>query len=95
MESSFRVLINLTHDSLPWCRAVLEDPLALLTVIRSVVICHRERASSSVKRENTDELDENDIVAQLLDRMCLALGVLTNCIQNDRTAHISLRDLSK
>ncbi|TCD68737.1 hypothetical protein EIP91_009883 [Steccherinum ochraceum] len=92
MESSLRVLINLTHDSVPWSQVVTEDPLAMPTFVRILVTSHRERMALTVKKEE-DEMDENDITAQLLDRLCLALGLITNLIQNDRTAHVALKEL--
>ena len=72
----------------------MEDPLAMFTFIRLLVISHRERMAFAVKKED-DDVDESDMTAQLLDRLCLALGVVTNLIQNDRTAHVALQTLRK
>lgn len=98
METALRVLINLTHDNVQWCQSVMEDPIALLTLVRVVTMSHAERMILDGQRGNeatTVDLGEDDLAAQSLDRLCLALGVLTNWIQNDRTAHISLQELSE
>lgn len=95
MESAFRLLITLTHDNLLWCQVVVEDPVALFVLIRTVVASHRERMTLTIKKEDADESDESDETAQLLDRLCLSLGVLTNLIQNDPTSRDSLQDLGE
>ncbi|KAJ3558253.1 hypothetical protein NM688_g1032 [Phlebia brevispora] len=101
MQSAIRVLINLTHDSLPWCEAVLEEPSAITTVVRLIITAQVQRqridTAVKVKRESQDtilsqdslqaagemgeDVAEDDTSAQLLDRLCLALGLLTNLVQ--------------
>ncbi|KAH8083331.1 hypothetical protein BXZ70DRAFT_900832 [Cristinia sonorae] len=90
MDSALRVLISLTHDSAQWSHIIAEEPSALLTLMRIVVTSHRQRMISLAKKESQDESETS---AQLLDRLCLALGVLTNLIQNDRTAATLLQEL--
>ncbi|KAI0764887.1 hypothetical protein C8Q74DRAFT_1204781 [Fomes fomentarius] len=82
IESALRVLINLTHDDSLWSQAVLEDALALPAIMRLVVTAQRQRQMLE-KRADTDEADVDDaeIAAHCLDRMCLALGLLTNLVQ--------------
>lgn len=98
LESALRVLINLTHDNLPWCQALLDEPFALLTIVRLVVTAQPQpvEASEKVKRENDDdtevEEDSGDDVTPLLDRLCLALGVLTNIVQVSHEAKEMTRD---
>lgn len=121
MESALRVLINLTHDSLPWCEAILREPMALPLVVRLIVFAQRQRQQSSlsndasnktaqrlsdaaVKNESSEAdgdfemretLDEDDRGAGLLDRLCLALGLLTNLVQGAPEAKDLLRDARK
>lgn len=97
METALKVLITLTHDDIQWCQSVMEDPIALLTLVRIVTMSHAERMIFNSQKENeaTVDLGEDDLAAQSLDRLCLALGVLTNWIQNDRAAHPSLQELSE
>lgn len=82
IESALRVLINLTHDDSLWSQAVLEDVLALPVIMRLVVTAQRQRQMLE-KRVDTDEADADDAetAAHCLDRMCLALGLLTNLVQ--------------
>lgn len=90
-----RVLINLTHDDLEWCQAVLGEQSSLLVIMRLIVISHRQRA---IKCEDEDELQATDIgdgVASSLDRMCLALGVLTNLVQVSHEAKERTRETRK
>ncbi|KAI0937575.1 hypothetical protein AcV7_003573 [Taiwanofungus camphoratus] len=92
IESVLRVLINLTHDDLEWCQAVLGEQSSLLVIMRLIVISHRQRA---IKCEDEDELQATDIgdgVASSLDRMCLALGVLTNLVQVSHEAKERTRE---
>lgn len=82
------MLINLTHYDLPWCQAVLDDPSSLLTIIRLVVMAQR-RPVEVVKDSTTedgsevanDQEDYSDDAVPSLDRLCLALGLLTNLVQ--------------
>lgn len=82
MESALRVLINLTHEDLPWCRAVLDDDLSIPAVMYLVVMAQRQRRLLE-KRVDAEEADSEDAenAARSLDRLCLALGLLTNLVQ--------------
>ncbi|KAI0826539.1 hypothetical protein BC628DRAFT_1320044 [Trametes gibbosa] len=82
MESTLRVLINLTHDDLLWCEAVLKNELSMTAVMHLIVMAQRQRRMLE-KQTETDEGDDGDgdNAARCLDRMCLALGLLTNLVQ--------------
>ncbi|RPD65599.1 hypothetical protein L226DRAFT_543211 [Lentinus tigrinus ALCF2SS1-7] len=82
IESSLRVLINLTHEDLPWCRALLEDDFTMPAIVNLIIMAQRQRRMLE-KRTNADEadLEEVDNAAHCLDRLCLALGLLTNLVQ--------------
>ncbi|KAI0646376.1 hypothetical protein C8Q79DRAFT_909710 [Trametes meyenii] len=82
IESALRVLINLTHDDLPWCQAVLDNELSMSTIMRLIVMAQRQRRMFE-KRAEAEDIDDEDAdnAARCLDRMCLALGLLTNLVQ--------------
>ena len=70
-------------------------------IIRLIALSQAQRqireSNLNVKREdeggNEPDLDaEDDKSAQLLDRLCLALGLLTNLVQNVPEAKSSIRD---
>ncbi|OCH93315.1 hypothetical protein OBBRIDRAFT_725065 [Obba rivulosa] len=94
METTLRVLINLTHDDLEWCRAVLSEPSAVLTIVRIIVMCQRQRTEATLEKDpDADkELAGDDGSAPSLDRLCLALGLLTNLVQVAHEAKPLTRD---
>jgi hypothetical protein len=90
---ALRVLVSLTHANERWCSKVLRHELTVGFVMRVIVRADRQRglfhkgkgkAMSIVKNEEDTE-DEVDVMiddaAQTLDRLCLALGLLTNLVQ--------------
>ncbi|KAI1798133.1 hypothetical protein LXA43DRAFT_875771 [Ganoderma leucocontextum] len=81
-ETVLRVLINLTHEDLPWCRAVLDDDLSMPAIMHIIVTAQRQRRLLE-KRVDADEGDSDhaETAARSLDRLCLALGLLTNLVQ--------------
>ncbi|CCM05861.1 uncharacterized protein FIBRA_08097 [Fibroporia radiculosa] len=88
MESTLRVLINLTHDDLSWCQAVLQEPSAVPTIMRLIVLSHWQRIDALGDRKHRGgsynaniEGEQIDRAAPALDRLCLALGLLTNLVQ--------------
>ncbi|CAL1709185.1 unnamed protein product [Somion occarium] len=96
MESLFRVLINLTDDNFEWCQKILEDSMAIKAVVRIVMMSHRQHMALAMKKEADELQDEDaeaDTAAQLLDRLCLALGLLTNLVQVSDAAKVALRDI--
>lgn len=82
VESALRVLINLTHEDLPWCGAVLDDDLSMPAIMHLIVTAQRERRLLE-KRVDADESDADyaETAARSLDRLCLGLGLLTNLVQ--------------
>ncbi|KZT10474.1 uncharacterized protein LAESUDRAFT_644492 [Laetiporus sulphureus 93-53] len=94
LESVLRVLINMTHDDLPWCQKLLSEPLTLPTIIRLITMSHRDYVGtmSNVKREaGADDVEDHGNVSSSLDRLCLALGLLTNLIQECQEVKDALR----
>ncbi|KAI0360602.1 hypothetical protein OH77DRAFT_1493053 [Trametes cingulata] len=93
MESALRVLINLTHDDVPWCEAVLEDSLSMAAIMHLIVMAQRQRRSIEKRLEAEEAEDEDgDDAARCLDRMCLALGLLTNLVQATPDAKAIISD---
>lgn len=72
----------MTHEDLPWCRALLEDDLSMPAVVNLVIMAQRRRRMLE-KRADADEAESEDAddAAHCLDRLCLALGLLTNLVQ--------------
>ena len=81
-ESALRVLINLTHGHERWCSAVLDDERSI-PVIMHVIISAQQKRRIYSKKLDSEEADPEDIedAARSLDRLCLALGLLTNLVQ--------------
>ncbi|KAI0659223.1 hypothetical protein C8Q70DRAFT_915843 [Cubamyces menziesii] len=93
IETALRVLINLTHDDVPWCEAVLDEELSISAIMHLVVMAQRQRRLLE-KRLNADEADEDidEDASRWLDRMCLALGLLTNLVQAVPDARVAIGD---
>jgi len=87
-EIAFRVMLSLTQDDAAWCQTLLEDALTLPFIMRTIMKSHAQRCSALSDRRVTGATiqaeDDND--AQILDRLCLALGLLTNLVQGSDTA---------
>lgn len=85
LESGLRVLISLTHDNPAWCEGVLESDLTFTLILRIIATSQRQRQvipSATNGHEHLSEDHEHDeLSAALLDRLCLALGLLTNLVQ--------------
>ncbi|KII91108.1 hypothetical protein PLICRDRAFT_122892 [Plicaturopsis crispa FD-325 SS-3] len=80
LEIALKVLVNLSHDDVPWSTSLIRNPYTLPLVMRLVARSDRERSVSAVKKEE-EELLADDRHAHSLDRLCLGLGLLTNIIQ--------------
>lgn len=92
-EITLRVLLTLTQDDADWCRALLEDDLLMPFIMRTIMKSHDQRSSALSRKHVTDEEDDND--AQVLDRLCLALGLLTNMVQALESAKDKIRKTRK
>lgn len=83
LETTLRVLINLTHDNRQWCEGLLRNEMMLPTVLRVISLSHRGRQTKVQIGETgariTDGHEEK--AAAHLDRLCLALGLFTNLVQ--------------
>ncbi len=92
MDMILRVLVSLTHGDEQWCRQVLKHESGPLFVMRTIARADSLRhEKAKVKREQDCHANEED--AQLLDRLCLALGLFTNLVQSVHEAKDVLRDL--
>jgi hypothetical protein len=82
-EIVFRVLLSLTQDSTSWCQALLKDDLTMPFIMRTIMNSHSKRCSALSNKRITEVMleSEDDNDAQVLDRLCLALGLLTNLVQ--------------
>lgn len=85
-EITFRVLLSLTQDSTSWCRALLKDDLTMPFIMRTIINSHSQRCSALSNKRITEVLLEDDNDAQVMDRLCLALGLLTNLVQVSESA---------
>jgi hypothetical protein len=83
LESVLRVLINISHESPTWCRLLLHQKL-MIPVISSLIAVSLH--------DGTEEASERD--AQAFDRLCLALGLLTNLVQVDGASKELCRETS-
>lgn len=87
LESTLRVLINLTHDDLPWCQALLDEPSSMTILARLIIMAQSRSGITQPALKNEDHTTaslDNDFVddsALSLDLLCLALGLLTNLVQ--------------
>lgn len=88
-ESALRVLLNLTQDETRWCQSLIANEMIIPFLMRTIMQSHKHRSLSSRATIVLGEENEDD--AQILDRMCLALGVLTNLVQALSTAKNILR----
>ncbi|KAI0305151.1 hypothetical protein B0F90DRAFT_1815396 [Multifurca ochricompacta] len=75
IESALRVLINVSHDNPTWCRLLLRQRL-MIPAISSLIMSSQYGLPNVI--EETGERN-----GQAFDRLCLALGTLTNLVQVD------------
>ncbi|KLO12956.1 hypothetical protein SCHPADRAFT_940828 [Schizopora paradoxa] len=85
-ELAFRILINLTNGNKAWCKLVSRNPSLVPQLVRSIM--GFLQASSDAKHGKIHQKDDQ---AAPFDRLCLALGVLTNVIHEEKTLTRQLR----
>lgn len=73
-----RVLINVSHENPTWCKLLLHQKL-MIPAISSLIAL-----SLHVPQNENEETNERS--ARAFDRLCLALGLLTNLVQVDEDA---------
>lgn len=86
LESAFRVLINISHANPTWSTLLVHQRL-MIPVISSLIVI-----SPHVPHDAIDEAGEGG--AQALDRQCLALGLLTNLVQEEESSKHLCRETS-
>ncbi|THH17311.1 hypothetical protein EW146_g3475 [Bondarzewia mesenterica] len=85
LESALRVLINLSHDNRFWCKLLLHHEL-MMPVVISLISRPQQQARSDLNDkkpigDSGNEAEDGESDAQAFDRLCLALGLLTNLVQ--------------
>lgn len=100
MEIALRVLVSLSHENTECCSALLLQPFTMPLILRTILKSHNERQQSvsTSKRRKHDQTAlqaEDDGDAHILDRLCLALGLLTNLIQMAEDAKDISRETGK
>ncbi|KAL5477004.1 hypothetical protein ACEPAI_3191 [Sanghuangporus weigelae] len=91
-ELAFRILINLTNGDPIWTDAVVADPFTLPTIIRLITDAHRSLLVSSTKKRALDSATQ-DVATSAMDRLCLALALLTNLLQERDNLAYSLQNM--
>lgn len=86
LESAFRVLINISHSNPTWSTLLVHQRL-MIPVISSLIVI-----SPHAPHDAIDEAGEGG--AQALDRQCLALGLLTNLVQEEESSKHLCRETS-
>jgi len=74
--------VNLSHDNETWSSALLGNELTIPMIIRFIVSSHHRIADT---RSSEDKI-------HVSDRLCLALGLLTNLVQVDERAKGLVRE---
>ncbi|KAF8271870.1 hypothetical protein EI94DRAFT_1719682 [Lactarius quietus] len=78
LESALRVLINVSHENPTWCKLLLHQKL-MIPAISSLI-------ALSLHGPQLENEETSDRSARAFDRLCLALGLLTNLVQVDEDA---------
>ncbi len=78
LESAFRVLINISHANSTWSALLVHQRL-MIPVISSLIV-----VSPRAPHDAIDEAGEGG--PQAFDRQCLALGLLTNLVQEEESS---------
>ena len=81
-ESTLRVLVNLSHDNETWSSALLDNELTVPMIVRFITSSHDRIAGTTSYEEKI----------HVSDRLCLALGLLTNLVQVDERAKDLIRE---
>lgn len=86
MEITLRVLLSFTRNDTDakWCQTLLHDDLLLPYITRTIMKSHDQHSVILSNKERGAEEDDNE--AQILDRLCLSLGLLTNLVQVSHSA---------
>ncbi|KAI0088819.1 hypothetical protein BDY19DRAFT_890661 [Irpex rosettiformis] len=92
MESALRVLVNLTHNSLPWCQTSIGSSSGLPSISRLLATFHSHMTQTVTVAEPQDGEEEEE-VANYLDKLCLILGLITNLVQTSEESKERIREL--
>jgi hypothetical protein len=83
--SCFRLLVNLSNSTPPWCQVILDDPFSL-PIMHRIFISWLHQATNS---------NDPSISADQTDLLCLALALLTNLVQEVDETKDRVREISK
>lgn len=87
LESAFRVLINISHSNPTWS-TLLVHQRSIIPVVSSLIV-----VSPRAPHDAIDEAGEGG--TQALDRQCLALGLITNLVQEEESSKHLCRETSE
>ena len=93
------MLINLSHDNPAWCKLLLHHELTIHVIVSLITSSYSVRpiSAKTAPKDAESEIEDEDLDrdAQAFDRLCLALGLLTNLVQADDEAKDICRKTSK
>lgn len=93
-DLAFRVLINVTNGSASWSEAIMTETYTLPTLMRLISSSYLSVSNSS-KKAIASVNDGEDHLSVSMDRLCLALALLTNLVQEVEKLGRLLQDYSK
>ncbi|KAI0317321.1 hypothetical protein OF83DRAFT_1058862 [Amylostereum chailletii] len=99
LETALRVLINLSHENPVWSKLLLDNALTAPLVMSIITTAQRQQRHGYLDEETgkmayrADTPADEDPDGQGFDRLCLALGLLTNLVQADEEAKNVIHDI--
>ncbi|KZT20915.1 hypothetical protein NEOLEDRAFT_810139 [Neolentinus lepideus HHB14362 ss-1] len=90
-DLALRILVNLSHSNPQICSTLLDDERTVPVVLRLVCSLHNYLESTSTEESENDE-DGGEAESEKMDRLCLALALLTNLVQGDERAKDIVRE---
>ena len=84
VDTALRVLVNLTNGNIGWSNALLDA--GVLPILANLIVRGHQARKTFVVSQDSQETAASSREGDPLDRLCLALAVLTNIVQeSDRT----------
>ena len=91
-DLAFRVLINLTDGNTNWSETVVSNRYSIPAITRISLSSHAVAMSGTAKKVALDEEEES---TKAMDRLCLALALLTNLLQEVDSLALSMQEISE
>jgi hypothetical protein len=85
---ALRILVNLSHEDSEWSRRCLGEPLAFPYIMRTIARAQAELLRSSSSPAPSEDRSDDGGHHTAMDRLCLALGFLTNLVQETEGAGV-------